>query len=223
MYRKKLLFLFCVIPYMLAAQIDTSYFPIARKWEIGMNATSVVSNFLGKSDAEVLSPGDYPFFCKKIFSPKSALRIGLGAKISMKKEDQFFMGGTTVLKSGENAFNLRVGYEGRSYLSRRWMVYYGVDIVSGYYNRASVSQAGGDNIGTQDKGIMIGAGPIYGLQFGLGKRLHLGVEGSFYAYENIGTKSTTFQINTDLNTKSNIYAFNAYAAVPKWLYLIMKF
>ncbi len=207
---------------MLVAQTDTTYFPTSRKWEVGMNATSVVSNFLGNSDAEILSPGDYPFFFKKIITPKSAFRFGAGAKVTMKKEQQF-LGGSDVLRSGENALNLRIGYEGRSYLSRRWLVYYGIDVVTGLFDKASSSSAGGDIISTRDKGFSIGAGPVYGLQFGLGHRLHIGFEGSFYAYQNLGTKSTTFQINSGLDTKSNIQSFNAYLAVPKWLYVIMKF
>ena len=222
MHTKHIFFFLCLIPYLLAAQIDTSYFSPNRKWEIGMNATSIVSNFLGNSEAEVLSPGDYPFFCKKIFSPKSALRIGFGAKVLSKREDIFF-GNQSSLNSGENAVNLRVGYEGRSYLSRRFMAYYGADFVSGFYDKTTVSQAGGDVISVKDQAFLIGAGPIYGLQFAIGKRLHLGIEGSFYAYQSIGTKSTTFQINTGLDTKSDIYAFQAYAAVPKWLYVIMRF
>lgn len=219
MHTKQLVFLLFLIPYLLVAQTDTSYFSPSRKWEVGMNATSVLSNLLGTSDAEVLSPGDYPFFCKKIIANKSALRIGAGAKVSMRNEQQF----STSLKSGENAVNLRVGYEGRSYLSRRWMVYYGVDVVGGYFDRASVSSAGGDVISARDKGFSIGAGPVYGLQFGLGHRLHIGFEGSLYAYESISTKSTTFQVNQDLNTESDIKAFHADLAVPKWLYVIIKF
>lgn len=222
MHTKKLFFLLFMIPYLLVAQIDTSFFPAARKWEIGMNATSVVSNFLGTSTTEVLSPGDYPFFFKKIFNAKSALRVGGGAKISMRKEQQVF-GGQDVLRNGENAVNLRIGYEGRSYLSRRFMAYYGIDVVSGFFDKASSSSAGGDIISTRDRGFLLGAGPVYGLQLGLGSRLHIGIEGSFYGYQTIGTKSTTFQVNTGLDTKSDISSFNAYLAVPKWLYVIMKF
>ena len=222
MQTKQLVFFLFIIPYLLVAQIDTSYFSSARKWEVGMNATSVVSNFLGNSDAEILSPGDYPFFFKKIINNRSALRVGAGAKLSMKTEQQF-TGGTNTLKTGENAVNLRIGYEGRSYLSRRWMVYYGLDVVSGVFDRASSSQAGGDVISTEDKGFTIGGGPVYGLQFGLGRRIHVGFEGSFYAYQNIGTKSTTFLNNPDLDAESKIRSFNAYLAVPKWLYVIIKF
>jgi cytochrome c peroxidase len=50
----------------LFAQRDTAYYNNKYKWEVGLNVTSVITNFVGNKSEDVLSPGSYQLYAKAI-------------------------------------------------------------------------------------------------------------------------------------------------------------
>ncbi|MFN0203170.1 MAG: hypothetical protein ACKVTZ_16710 [Bacteroidia bacterium] len=205
---------------------DSIFFSQKRKLEIGVNITSVISNFVGAAEDNVMTPGDFPVTFKILPSPKSAIRLGIGVKSINRREiiapTQQEPNAQTLINR-DNTANMRVGYEWRAHLSRRWMAYGGLDLLGGYILRQSSATAGGEVVLTRTQGTQFGAGPVYGLQFAIAPRLQLGFEGSLYVFSENGTISTTFVNFPELSAKREFQEYNSFLSVPKWLYLVARF
>lgn len=200
------------------AQNDSTYFPQKHKLEFGINVTSVLSNFVGNNANEVTNAGDFPLSAKVLFN-HSALRLGAGLQwTGTKKEviDQF------TLISADNSVFFRVGYEYRTYIGKRWMMLFGLDAIGNYFDKTS-NTISGEIITLSRKGFGVGAGPVYGLQFALSKRIHLGCEGSLYGLYTYGKEKNLFSSNPQDNTFSINQNFAANLTSPKWLYAIVRF
>jgi hypothetical protein len=200
------------------AQSDSTYFPKKHKLEFGINVTSVLSNFVGNNADEVTNAGDFPLSAK-ILMNHSAIRFGAGLQWTGTKKqvvDQF-----TLLSANNNVF-FRTGYEYRTYIGKRWMMLFGVDGIANYFDKTS-NTVSGEIITLSRKGFGVGAGPVYGLQFALSKRIHLGCEGSLYWLYTMETEKNSFSLNPLDNTTAINQSFAGNLTSPKWLYAIVRF
>lgn len=215
---------FCFLPAFLFAQEeeDVSLFMGKQKWEIGVNATSVISNFIGNTNDDVLTPGDYPFAVKRLFKQgNQALRIGLGAQYVAKK--QTFDTPLGDLINYDNEIHARVGWEWRKVLAKRWMTNAGVDISGFWMQNTSHTTANGDLTSLSKLQAGGGGGPVLGFQFAFSKRIHLGCEASLYTSIFQKHQSLKFLNNPDENEISTTYEYNFAMSAPKWLYVIVRF
>lgn len=220
-------YLFSILPslfftYFLQAQEeDASLFKNNLKWEIGVNATSVISNFIGNTNDDVLTPGDYPFTIKRTFKEgNQALRIGLGAQYAAKKQN--FNTPIGELINYDNQIHLRVGWEWRKVLARRWLTALGVDISGFRQENKSHTFANGDLSTLSKTQIGGGGGPILGVQFAISRRIHLGCEASLYTSIYQNHQILKFLNNPSENEISNTTEVNLSMSAPKWLYLIIR-
>ena len=200
------------------AQSDSTYFPKKHHFEFGINVTSVLSNFVGNNAEEVTNAGDFPLSAKFLMN-QSAIRLGAGFQWTGTKKqvvDQF-----TLLSADNNVF-LRGGYEYRTYIGKRWMMLFGVDGIGNYFDRTS-NTVSGEIITLSRRGFGFGGGPVYGLQFALSKRIHLGCEGSLYWLYTSETEKNTFSLNPQDNTTSVNQNFAGNLTSPRWLYAIVRF
>lgn len=200
------------------AQNDSTYFPRKHKMEFGINVTSILSNFVGNNANEVTNAGDFPLTAKFLMN-KSAIRIGAGLQWTGTKKqviNQF------TLLNADNSVFLRSGYEYRTYIGKRWMALFGFDVIGNYFDKTSTT-ASGEIITLTRRGIGFGGGAVYGLQFALSKRVHLGCEGSLYGIYTRENEKNTFDSNPQDNTSSVNQAFASNLTSPKWLYAIVRF
>ncbi len=96
----------------------------------------------------------------------------------------------------------RIGLEVQQLISKRWIVYYGVDYINGTSSTSTVSTSSIFNpnpppsilnvrteITTNEK--TFGYGPVLGLQFNINKWMCLGTETAFYSTQTKGGSKTT--------------------------------
>lgn len=215
-------FLFTLLTqFAYAQQTDTLFFSPKHHWEIGLNATSVISNFVGNKPDETLSPGNYPLFIKWLPSAKHAMRIAVGGKYNLKNTASF-VGNPFEIQDFSNALNAKVGYEHRHALGKRWILQLGVDVLGQYRASSINTNTSIDQVATRERVIAGGAGPFMGFQFALNKRIHLGCESSLYGIYESGTDDKRFKNNPSLDELRNFETFSFTYNIPKWLYVVIR-
>ncbi len=216
-----ILFLFFTC-FLNAQEEDVSLFMNKNKWEVGVNATSVISNFVGNTNDDILTPGDYPFAIKRIFKEGGqALRLGIGAQYTAKKQN--FDTPIGELINYDNQLYMRLGWEWRKVLARRWMTSFGADLSGFRQQSTSHTIANGDLATLTKLQTGGGGGPVLGFQFAFSKRIHLGCEASLYTSIFQKHQSQKFLNNPDENEISTTLEYNFAMSAPKWLYVIIRF
>jgi len=159
--------------------------------EIGINGTSILSQFLNISDKEII---ESPYLLTyKIGIKKHALRFGIGGNWGDREE---CIGGTTdKIITINYDLDWRVGYEFRTYFGSRWIGTFGLDFISRSIENEIISETSFDRVTILEKSIGNGFGLAIGLQYHLTKRLLLGTEGAFYLLNSEYIKDTIFENN----------------------------
>jgi len=111
------------------------------------------------------------------------LRFGIGGNAWNRNEtrDQANIQDQTKIKSYR--FRARMGYEFRNHFGKRWLFYYGGDLLAGYYlmhqNTVHTSTSVYKSE-VKSRTFTWGIGPVIGFEFALNSRLSLSTEGSLY-------------------------------------------
>lgn len=206
----------------LFAQRDTAYYNNKYKWEVGLNVTSVITSFVGNKSEDVLSPGSYQLYAKAIVNSKQsgAIRLGLGGSYSQNKR---LNTSQSFLTDYSKAVSARVGYEWRNYIARRWMVFYGADLLGQLSSKSISTTTTIDVVNRANNTLSAGLGPHLGFQFALHKRIHIGTESAIYGFFQNDSEKISFMLNPNLNTKTQSQGGNVSFSAPKWIYLIVRF
>jgi len=185
--------------------------------EVGINATSFINEFisLNSNDASI---GDYMISYKYHFGSK-ALRFGLGGKFNKVDEDT---DGNGTRVTNNNQFDLRVGYEWKKRITRRWGFYTGMDILAGNDFNSSVSD-NFERVETSIRTSTFGGGPILGIQFFINSHISLMTEGSLYYKHSIVNTKKSFSLNTEFNEDETNNRNNLAFGLPTALFFVIRF
>jgi hypothetical protein len=238
---KKILFLL-LLPASLIAQ-DT---PEASnfKHEIGINATQLIKQVVGLSNT---TPATLPYtLTYKYISGKKAFRFGIGASVARDKGEsqplntpyQFYRPVPTYFN--QTFADIRIGYEIQIPVEKRFVCYFGFDLVTAFDRENSFSVNVNDNLPsfysynrtTVDNSMFrIGGGPVAGFQFFISKRISLFTETPLYftwSKGNLKTESITDsdfgqgQSITTINDINSTSATRLNITLPVTLYLAVR-
>jgi hypothetical protein len=151
--------------------------------ELGLDMTPFIKFYLDFSD---YGSGYYPanyFLTYRHYFKKGNLRSGLGGNYNYSQTPSPYNGDSLKIKyeSRQKSFEFRIGYEFFQNLSKHWQVYYGADVIAGYYylkNDAPFWNGGYAN-GTENETQAIGLAPVLGVRFKISNRLSLLTEANF--------------------------------------------
>ncbi|MEM7374004.1 MAG: hypothetical protein AAF587_35760 [Bacteroidota bacterium] len=200
------------------AQVNSSetFFSDDKRHEVGANVTTVLFSALGNASNQI-DPGRFPWSYKYRFAKGNAFRLGIGVSVNVENQDrnQF----TTFNQFG----SLRLGYEWRTYLDKRWLTYFGIDAIGDYTVEQAIVATQFDFTTIKLESIGIGGGPVFGLQFALTKRIILGTEASLYGIYAEKVRTELFSNNPGGNDRITSNQFTGDLTIPRWLYLSIRF
>ena len=75
---------------------------------------------------------------------------------------------------------MRVGYERKRNLGKRWIVLHGYDFLLGMSKETTKSDQSGFQVNIESTGTRWGLGPRAGILFGISDQVFLGTESTFY-------------------------------------------
>ena len=202
------------------AQSDSlRYFNPSHRVELGINATATLSTFVGNETVGI-SPADYPLSIKFMQGSKAAWRLGLGVETSIEQSDGTGLG--IITENELINFYGRAGFEWRKILSQRWMFFAGLDALFsvGRDNGRSDTQIGATELNIDRWAL--GGGPVYGIQFAINPRLHVGTEGNIYLTLVHTVREEIFEFDPQLNNSRTTDVWDLRTNVPQWLYLTLR-
>ncbi len=151
------------------------------KNELGLDATGMLRQFLhfnGSQFPEYYNP--VYFISYRRHFGKCNLRAAIGGLYYFEPFESPFTNDPNEYERGSQQFDLRVGFEWTSELSKRWQTFYGLDYKQGFYkdhNDAPFWNGGYAN-GRDTKIIGYGIAPLLGFRFRLTERISLITEAS---------------------------------------------
>jgi hypothetical protein len=170
--------------FSLFAQDQDSMRTYNNEW--GLNITAFANQFLSFNN-NAANPGAYLFTYKHINGMK-AFRLGVGLFFS--STNSVTGPNTAPLQSDGVDVSLRLGFEKRFALDRRWLFTAGGDFLLGFKDLKSTSESNFGTIKIKEKVWSIGLGPVLGIHFRFSPRVSIGTEGTIYL-RYVGSKSST--------------------------------
>ncbi|MFK8044597.1 MAG: hypothetical protein AB8B72_03825 [Crocinitomicaceae bacterium] len=150
--------------------------------EIGLDATSFIKYFTTFNNTDFFTPTNPTYqFTYRLKSKYGNVRFGAGGNYSEQEFQNNFIGDSTVRKRMNNALNIRIGYELKTDISKRWQAFYGIDFRPSYqYFRDDAVQYNFEYVvGQEIKSKILGVAPLLGFRFKATPRLSLTTEASF--------------------------------------------
>jgi len=209
-------FLFLVLSFQLFGQ-EKSDSEITH--QIGINVTSFIENFFVLSGNNA-NPGPYSITYKRIKDGK-ALRLGFAGRLNIADSSQ---PGQAVRRNINNLFQLRFGREWRKNISKRWLCFYGGDIIGNLSSRTSSINDGLGNNTTSNTSFGGGLGAIAGIQFKISDRIFLTTEAGFLYNYSFQKFSQTFDAFPELNIDPTTTNFNSLDfELPSAIFFVVSF
>lgn len=186
-----------------------------RGLEIGINATTVLSKFVGNGSG--IDAQDFPFLLR-IHRDRFAIRLGLGANF---KSDSFFDPTTFTNRDTEEKVGvLKVGMERKIDFKKRLSFYYGVDLFGGIIQE-SVSTSNFSSSDLSKEIYRYGGGPFFGISYSINERVRLHTETNILGYYEQAT-TTEMIAGTPVSSVSTD-SVRASVEAPISLYINLKF
>ncbi|MDP2175304.1 MAG: hypothetical protein Q8K70_05265 [Bacteroidota bacterium] len=205
------------------------------KNEFHLNATGFITNYLNFGGAPN-SNNPYLLGYKRIID-KSAFRFGFMGDIRTNNTNVNHSQPRSY--SQTNSLNIRFGYELRQDLNKKWTVFYGLDLVGGFFdfkskNSQSVFFNGNNtnvNFIRSNSNYSYGGGPVGGIQWNLSQRISLMAESrAYFLYTENQTKTSwedvpePLKANGAFSQSDNVNYFKRTEFfLPLDLFLIVKF
>ncbi|MES2560893.1 MAG: hypothetical protein V4590_14200 [Bacteroidota bacterium] len=195
------------ISLFVSAQTDTLFKDKTFRFQgqLGFNATSFLKQFIVLNNQNLTQVSPYDVNGKFLVGVKYVPSLLIGPRVGLgysnthtySNNDQQTNERSTDISS--RAF--RVGLELQHILSKRWIIYYGVDYINHTGSTSSITTTSFTSgfppvtnttkteIATTSKST--GGGPIIGIQFNIGRWVCLGTETSFYYIQSTSGSKTT--------------------------------
>jgi hypothetical protein len=188
-----------------------------KKYELGLNVTGTFAGFF---NAEGIKDGIDPYLLSlKLIKNKNVVRIGLAASLQNSNETDPNTFNQREIK--ESTTRLRVGFERRELIGKRFMYHWGLDVIGEYAvdNVNTFGQFG--LVSLKNKAIGVGLGPVCGFSYILHPRVTLSTESSFYAVQRFIKESQN--IPPAVPSTFNNRNFRFLPILPSSLYLNFRF
>jgi len=239
MYLKVAMFsvVFCTTVFIAQAQRDTTRTkPIQY---LGVQANQLVRQIFNLSNSNSVIDNPY-LLTYSVNSAKTGhgLNVGLGYSVLQTTDGDAI----TKREITDDQFSIRIGYEKKSMLSKRWMTSLGVDVVIDSDKNKSKTTNDSDfnksTITSTSKSTAWGLGPRFTLSYSIHPRIFLGTEANYYLRftkddlsvdssigqqefdPNTGTTNWVYHDNhDDASSKGKKFKLN----VPAVIFLIVKF
>lgn len=189
--------------------------------EFAMNVSTALRNFAGGTNPQILADPYLAAFKFVSRNEKHALRLGLN--YSYTSSDETVQGGFRT--SRENNQLPIIGYEYRDIISRRFEVYYGLDLRGIYMNANLETRFFGPT--GEDMTVLditrtgAGAGPFVSFVWHPGRRVRIYTEGSFYVH--MYNEKRVFTENNVSNTLQDKNVFTFLPALPSSIFISIRF
>lgn len=207
----------------MAQQQERGFFRKHMQFQVGLNATDFAKQFIVLNSTNSTSNTPY-LLNTKIFYGRDVgssflygIRAGIGYNDSRTSSKST---SSSVERVTENtSINTRYGIEIQQILTKRIILYYGVDYIWGKANSETITNSGGI-FGSYSKTTSgtktTGAGPVLGVQFNLNQHVTIGTEMSWYYqitqggdksennFSGSGSSGLTITENSVLNRSASI-------------------
>lgn len=183
-------------------------------FEIGLNATTVLSSFVGNES--LIEASDFPLMMRAGFN-KFFLRVGLGINGSSR---EFFDNVSGIFRTNEiKEYFFKAGLELAFFTEKRWTAYTGVDGIYSLLND-KVTVESFDRVIIQNNIQRFGIGPILGIKYAINPRLYLHTEATLYGF--VKYSSVTQEENNVEITLTETTDFSGSLQSPLFLYINYK-
>jgi len=151
-----------------------------HKNEFGLDVTGTIrffTKFQNTSDYNYVPT--YYLTYRRYFGPGN-IRFGIGGGASDQEQPSPY-GDSAIYNYISNSLDTRLGWEFKSDLSKRWQVFYGLDLrytIRSIKNEA-VAFNGGYAIGVESHANVFGVAPVLGIRFKINERICLLTEANF--------------------------------------------
>ncbi len=150
------------------------------KNEFGLDVTGTIrffTKFQNTSDYSYVPT--YYLTYRRYFRPGN-IRFGIGGD-GYTQEQPSPYGDSAIFKDNSSTLDLRLGWEFKSELSKRWQVYYGLDFRFSFGNRKNEAAFfnGGYAVGFESHFTTVGLAPVLGFRFRINDRISLLTEANF--------------------------------------------
>ena len=165
--------------------------------EIGVNFTFFVKTFLSLNNSNSNNISTPYALSYKLLRNNNGMRFGVGGIFNetIQKDER----DTTELSTKNTSFDFRLGYERQVPVTKRWLTYFGWDILYGLGNTSSETES----VNTKETTQTIGTGPVIGIQFNINKKIKLFTESSVYFTSSDISRKETFQNFPQQNLEEN--------------------
>lgn len=184
----KVLLLLLIASNSLRAQDSTR--TKQRRHEIGIDLTSFIKYYFNFGQDVNAGIKNSLFYIQYRFHLKSNnnIRAGVGGSYSETEMASPYTGDETRYKNKQQSFNYRLGFEHFEDISKRFQVFYGLDLLAGnsYQKNDAPYWNGGYANGIENKTASYGVAPLLGVRFKLNKRLSIFTESSLLVNVNDG-------------------------------------
>lgn len=192
----------------------------ARKTELGLNITNTLSGFLNSGGQS--APLDPYLLSIKRISNNQGIRLGLNFRVQNSDEFDDFAGGFQ-RNTKDISTNIRIGYEKRIPLSKRFTMFWGVDAVGQYKKEEVTFFSFNGNIDLNEIVSGFGGGPVVGIMCYLHPRVYLSTESYIYGVYKIGNETEILDPNNPVPTETKIRELDIIPVYPNALYLTFLF
>lgn len=192
--------LFCLLIYSSLTQTLHAQSSQDLDVEFGLNVTSTLAGFFNSGGAIPIDPY---LLSVKIGRKNTFFRAGMVFSVNNSLPADF----NTPLLTKEQAYNIRLGFERRILVSKRFRAHWGIDGIAQYDISSTENQFSNDLISLTRWEVGVGGGPVLGIAYIINKRMYISTEAAIYAiYKNgeaelidisgrILQPSESFQIN----------------------------
>lgn len=190
----------------------------SKHFEIGVNASSFVKNFIGLgNDSEISSSINPYIFHFKLVNNNKAFRAHLGFNSAISQiETNSFRESNIIIG------NFKIGYEQRTMASKRWMVLYGVDALLNIQLIKS-SSVSFEEVDIRRQEFQFGLSPFIGFAFNLTPKIYISTEASLEGLYTTTKDKTIFNDPSVPDQTDSSNAFRLTTKLPNNLNFTVKF
>ena len=201
---------------------DTAGMERQGRIEFAMNVSTALRNFAGGTNPQIMIDPYLAAFKFVSRNERHAFRIGLNYNYTSSEET--IQGG--IRTTEENTQLPIIGYELRDIISRKFEVYYGLDMRGIYMNSNLETKlfigSGTPDVTTLDITRMgAGAGPFVSFVWHAARRVRIYTEGSFYV--NMYNEKRVFTDNNVSTTLQDKNVFTFLPALPSSIFISIRF
>lgn len=150
----------------------------------------------------------------------NAIRISLGGYVN---NNDGIMNDTLKEKNSRSNYNIRLGFERYFYIGKKWMGYFGPDLVAGYTEFGSEHNSPSEKYKMKQETYSYGISPFLGITFQINSRLSIASEASYDLIYNQLKESRNWSKDPDRDRLEKNNGITTAFSGPQLINLRLKF